>query len=134
MRGALHRETFLMAPSPAVNPLGKRLAALRRRLRFVVTLRGVSSLFVLILSVLLLEGLLDWWLHLPGLIRAFFLTGILAGGGCVAYRYLLEPLRQRDDDLSLALRVEADYPELNDALASTVQFLGEPGKSEDAVA
>src|SRR5207245_1739475 len=34
------------------------------------------------------------------------------------------------DDLALALRVEEEYPVLNDALASTVQFLQEPAKEE----
>ena len=41
----------------------------------------------------------------------------------VAYLLLLRPFAARTDDLSLALRVEEQYPILNDALASTVQFL-----------
>src|ERR671916_379323 len=45
---------------------------------------------------------------------------------------LLVPLRQRTDDLALALRVEREYPVLNDALASTVQFLRQPEDSPAA--
>src|SRR5262249_38464854 len=33
------------------------------------------------------------------------------------------------DDLSLALRVEEQYPNLNDSLASTVEFLNHPVES-----
>src|SRR5262245_35085731 len=133
MRGALHREISFMAPSPTVNPLAKRLAALRRQLRFVVTLRGLSWLIVLVVGIITLAGLLDWWLHLPGVVRALCLTGALAGGGCVAFLYLFQPLQKRDDDLSLALQVESQYPELNDCLASTVQFLHQPAGDSDAV-
>ncbi len=50
----------------------------------------------------------------------------LSGAGLVAVRFRLAPLGRRSDDLTLALRIEEHYPELNDALASTVQFLGQP--------
>ena len=51
------------------------------------------------------------------------LVGTLAAAGVVAYRALLRPLLVRADNLSLALRVEEAYPDLNDSLASAVQFL-----------
>jgi hypothetical protein len=67
--------------------------------------------------------LIDFRVHLPGLMRAFVLTGLLTGIGLIVYRFLFQPLTQPSDDLSLALRVEDRYPLLNDSLASTVQFL-----------
>ncbi len=54
------------------------------------------------------------------------LTVTLAFAGTLGYVFLLRPLSSRNDDLSLALRVEEQYPILNDALASTVQFLEGP--------
>jgi hypothetical protein len=108
------------------NPLANRLSALRRRLRLVVSFRGISWLIAAVVLGVTLAGLLDFWVHLPGLVRAVFLVGILGSAGIIAYRYLIHPFRTRTDDLSLALRVEAEYPELNDSLASTVQFLDEP--------
>src|SRR5262249_11043426 len=75
---------------------------------------------------------LDWQLSLPPLVRALVLVGILTGAGVLAWRYLLAPLAERMDDLALALRVEEQYPVLNDALASTVQFLEQPGTAEEA--
>lgn len=120
------------APVSAPNPLANRLAALRRRLRFVATVRGFSWLVAVTALVLLAGGSLDWWLHLSGVIRAIFLVGALAGGGIIACRYLIVPLSQRNDDLALALRVENEYPELNDCLASTIQFMQQPGEGDAA--
>ncbi|HEV3237649.1 MAG TPA: hypothetical protein VGZ25_11715 [Gemmataceae bacterium] len=107
-----------------VNLLSNRLSSLRKRIRFVIFGLGISSLLAIVLAVLISEGLLDWHYHLPGLIRAFALVGGLGTAGIVGYRYLLRPLAHKVDDLSLALRIERAYPELNDGLASTVQFLG----------
>jgi hypothetical protein len=105
------------------NPLRKRLAALRRRLRVVVSLRGAGWLLTLLLASAAVAGFLDWAWRLPALVRAVVLVGTLSGAGLIAYRLLLRPLLTRVDDLTLALRIEERYPSLNDALASTVQFL-----------
>ena len=113
-----------------MNPLQKRLATLRRRLRLVVTFRGVAWVCVIVLLATVLGGALDWRVHLPSLVRAVLLTATLAGAGYAAFRYLLRPLGAPVDDLSLALRVEERYPALNDALASAVQFLENPPKAE----
>jgi hypothetical protein len=93
----------------------------------VATFRGVCWLLVLVLTTAALAGFLDWRWHLPGLVRAVVLAGTLAGAGIVSFRYLVGPLSARTDDLTLALRVEEHYPALNDALASTVQFLDQTG-------
>lgn len=115
---------------PALEPrtLPSRLAAIRRRLRFVTTFRGVSLLVALLCGTLLYAGLLDWSLHLPAFVRAVILVGTLGGAGYLTYRFLLRPLRDKADDLTLALRIEKVYPGLNDGLASTVQFLEEADK------
>ncbi|MHB1422361.1 MAG: hypothetical protein ACYC3I_04025 [Gemmataceae bacterium] len=114
--------------------LRQRLAALRRRLRFVATVRGAGFLLTVVLAAAVVAGLLDWRWHLPALVRAFVLVGTLAGGVLVAYRYLFRPLNAPSDDLSLALRVEEEYPALNDALASTVQFLQRGARAESSSA
>jgi hypothetical protein len=113
-----------------MNELQSRLAALRRRMRLVVVWRGLTVLLALILGCAILAGLVDWRLHLPSLIRALLLVGILAWAGYLVNRYLLKPLWGKTDDLSLALRVEEHYPILNDGLASTVQFLEQPAEAE----
>jgi hypothetical protein len=109
-----------------MNPLQIRLATLRRRLRLVASVRGMCWLVAFVLGCAVLAGALDWLLHLPALLRALLLLGTVGGALVLAYQYLYLPLCTRNDDLSLALRVEAHYPVLNDALASTVQFLQQP--------
>src|SRR5947207_1739376 len=113
--------------SPGVEPnlLHRRLAALRLRLRCVATFRGMSWLLAVLLLSTAAGGALDWRFHLPGVIRAVILAVALSGAGYVIYRFLFQPLWARADDLSLALRVEEQYPSLNDCLASTVQFIEE---------
>lgn len=108
-----------------MNPLTGRLAVLRRRLRSVTLVRGLSLAVVCLLGGLLVAGGLDWLLHLPSVLRALLLVGMIGGTVAVGYHFLA-PLWTHTDDLSLALRVEEEYPLLNDALASTVQFLQQP--------
>ena len=112
--------------------LRRRLAALRRRLRLVTAVRGLGWLAAVVLGAALAAGALDWRWHLPALVRAAALTGTLAAAGVVALRHLVRPLSARADDLTLALRVEERFPALNDALASTVEFLGPGGVRADS--
>lgn len=121
-----------------MNPLQSRLAALRRRLRLVVTFRGGCWSGAVLLGGVALACLIDYGLFhnlnldLPRFVRALLLAATLGGTGYIAWQFLLRPLSYRTDDLSLALRVEEAYPVLNDALASTVQFLEKPKASETA--
>ncbi len=115
-----------------MNPLIQRLADLRRRLRWVTTVRGLLATVSVLLGGMMLAGILDWRLQLPVLIRAFLLVSILVSLGYLTYQKLLAPLATPADDLSLALRVESHYPVLNDSLASTIEFLRQPSDSETA--
>jgi hypothetical protein len=96
----------------------------------VVSFRGLCLLTAFLLGGIALAGGLDWLVHLPSLVRAILLVGLLTGAILLGARYLVLPLLARSDDLSLALKVEAHYPGLNDALASTVEFLEQPADSE----
>lgn len=113
-----------------MNPLITRLGWLRRKLYLVLGARGIFAVLGLLLGAGILAGLLDWWLILPSMVRAFLLAAILTGAGLLAFTLLLQPLMAPKDDLTLALRVEEEFPELNDALGSTVQFLKQPDNSE----
>lgn len=106
-----------------MHSLQHRLASVRRRWRFMVLVRGVSAVAAVVVGAAALLGLLDWALHLPSLARAYGLVAILGAAAYVGFRWLVVPFWRRCDDLSLAIQIEDAYPELNDALASTVQFL-----------
>jgi hypothetical protein len=117
---------------PVADPtiLQQRLARLRRRLRFVTAVRGSGWVIGLLLACVAAIGVLDWRFHLPELVRAIALAATLTGVALVAYRHLLAPLIGCADDLSLALRIEEQYPALNDSLASAVQFLERPQRPD----
>ena len=123
MSATMIRPPSSPSPEASERELRRRLAALRRRLRLVAFCRGGGWLLAAVLLPLAVVGVVDYRLHLPGLARAVVLVSLLAAGGVIVLRFLLRPLRQPADDLSLALRIEDRYPLLNDSLASTVQFL-----------
>lgn len=108
-----------------MHTLQHRLASVRRRWRFMVVVRGFGAVAALVVGAAALVGITDWLVHLPSLVRAYGLVAILGGAGYVGFRWLVMPFWRRCDDLSLAIQIEDAYPELNDALASTVQFLEE---------
>jgi hypothetical protein len=116
-------QTVATDPGLQQRQLRQRLGAVRRRLRFVTLFRGTTWLLALTLATVAVAGLLDYRFHLPSVVRALILVTTLAGAGALFYRRLLLPLRERDDDLTLALRIEQLYPGLNDSFASAVQFL-----------
>ncbi len=124
------------ASAPVIDPaatqakLRQRLNALRRRIHLVTIVRGSSWIAALLLAVFVFGGLIDFLYPLPRVIRALFLVGGLGGAGYLFYRYLYLPLKAKDDDLSLALRIEDRYPGLNDSLASSVQFLAADGNGD----
>ena len=121
--------------APDGNVLRQRLAALRRRIHRTAVLRGVSWLVLATAAVAVAACLLDALWPLDSLARAAVLVAWLVGAGLLFWRFLYRPLSQRSDDLSLALRVEQRFPVLNDALASTVQFLDAPvGDGGDSAA
>ena len=115
--------------APEEGALRTRLAALRRRIRRTAVIRGASWLIFATAFLGLAAGGLDALVPLPSLARAGVLVAWLVGVGVLTWSFLVRPLSRRCDDLSLALRIEQRFPALNDALASTVQFLDDPGNT-----
>lgn len=118
------------------HPLQQQLAMLRHRMRFIITLRGIGWLLAVVLFATLTACFLDWIVHLPRLVRAILLVGTLCGAGYVALSQLILPLARRSDDLSIAIQIEERFPSLNDALASTIEFLDQqenPGNDSESL-
>src|SRR5687768_15741308 len=93
------RATAAPAAAPEAT-LRQRLARLRRRAVSVALVRGAAWLVAAVVLTLVGVGLVDFRRHLPPLVRAAALTGLLAGGGALLYRFTLAPLSSPRDDLS----------------------------------
>src|SRR5581483_5796 len=94
-----------------------------------VLARGVMTVAAAALGAVVVLGLLDRAVHLPAVLRAAALVGLIAAGLLYLRRRVVRPLRELNDDVALAIRVEEHFPTLNDALASTVQFERHPAGS-----
>lgn len=117
-----------LAPRTEPAPLPQRLRGVRARLRTIVVLRHGSQVLALFVLAVALIGWLDWTFQLPALIRAFALVAILAGISLFFYRTMLLPIRRNGSLLAIAQCVEREYPELNDSLTSSIQFLELPSE------
>jgi hypothetical protein len=124
---------MLPATLPQFDPkhLFRRLARLRWRLRGIAFMQGMLALGAWVVGSAVIVGLLDYFLHLPALVRAWALVGMIAGSAWIVWRWLVRPLTRPVDNFHLALRLEERYPDLHDALASAIQFMGQPWDDED---
>lgn len=109
------------------HPLQLKLDLLRRQVRRLITLYGVGWTVATALIVVVVMGLLDYLLHFDD--RGLRIMATAAAAGALAwagYRRLLRPLAVRLSDVDLARRVQRQFPELGDRLASAVEFLRQP--------
>src|SRR5213595_2234344 len=107
------------------HPLEQQIARLRRNVRLLVWLHGLSWLVAATLAAFLAMGLLDYLCHFSLPLRKIFadtgirvicslvVAAIFVG---VAYRYVLRGARARFADVALASRVEGRFPDLHDRL------------------
>ncbi len=114
----------------AKTSIENRLRDFRRQVRRVLGIYGVCWLLAVSIGLATISGLADWLLDLTPGVRAILLLLLSGTTLWTVYRFLLVPLLVRLRDLDLALRVETQFPTLNDELASAVQFSEEPAGSE----
>lgn len=104
--------------------LEKRLSQLRRRLHALVLLYVASVVIGVALAAAMLLGLLDYWLRFddPGL-RVIALLCFVGAVAWAGYRCLQVASAARMSDVRLAACVQQHFPELENRLASAVEFL-----------
>ncbi len=106
------------------HPIEQRLTALRRRVRRLLLLRGLSATVAAALAVAMLLGLGDYLIHFQDRgIRILCWLALLSALGWTCRRYLIRPLRARLGDVELAVQLERHFPGLEDRLISSVEFL-----------
>lgn len=99
------------------------LHGVRRRARVFTALLGLGVVISAGLGVLLIVMLLDALLHLPSWPRLVFLVAALGFTGYVAWQYLVRPLVSRLTLSDVAGLMERVYPEFDDSLRSSVDFM-----------
>jgi len=111
--------------NPSLAMVRRKAAELRRRLFRLQALEGLCLAGGAILVVLLLGWLLPLLPTLPGLAVRLLLLFAAAAAPAI---FLIRPLLQRPSDDCLALRIEAVFPELGNALINAIQL----GREQEA--
>ena len=104
----------------------------RRQIRNHALLTGAASVCLVVVAGLLLAGVLDYILPLPGGVRATLLAGLILSVVFVVYKRLLEPLHSRVTDQQLGAAVDLSAPELQESLATLISIESATATSAEA--
>src|SRR5688572_419480 len=110
-----------MSPSQLI----ASLEGLRKCAKWLTVLYGLGLLILGASGLIVLGALADYLLRLPGIPR---FIGLILAAGVAAYvfwHFVWRPARARLTLQDVAGRVEETFPQFNDRLRSSVQFLGE---------
>ena len=99
-----------------------RLAQLRRRLTFWITVRGLSRWLVILLIIIGTDMLIDRLFKFDFAQRFILLILMLTAAGFTFFWRVLQPLSRRVTDNALLLEVEAKNPEFNENLISGAEL------------
>ncbi|MEM7308844.1 MAG: hypothetical protein AAF682_19330 [Planctomycetota bacterium] len=111
-----------LTKTPALERL---LGRLRRRMRLQVWLHGLGTTATAGVVWLLFAFVADYWLRVPGAVRALHGLVFLGVLGFFLWRDLLRPLRNLPDRAGLAVLLERPHPELRELLVSAAQLQGD---------
>src|SRR3954447_8063898 len=100
------------------------LESIRRRVRTLSVVFGVGVVAAATVTLIVLLVLLDYAMNLPPAPRVFMLVGALVVLGYAMYRWIVRPLLAKLSLTDVASRLEAAFPQFDDRLRSTVDFLG----------
>jgi hypothetical protein len=115
---------------PGGRAIERRLGELRRLLRSLVTLRGISLLTSSVILAAVLSFAVDRVFRLSASGRAFALAAFAGALIVLSWRILWRPLRFPLTSGRLADLLEKNFPQLGDELRSAVEFSLEPGVEE----
>jgi hypothetical protein len=115
---------LVLRPPVEREALPVQLADIGRARKRVAVAAGLFAFVATFVGIATLAGFLDAAIHLGALPRALLLVLLLGACGVVWVRGVVRPLRYQTDALAIALELENRFPNLNDALASAIDFLG----------
>src|SRR5436190_7882820 len=100
------------------------LESVRRRVKLMSIAYGAGVVVAAAVGLLLAVVLLDWTLNLPPAPRLVVMIAAACGFAFAAYEFVFKPLVSRLTIRDVAGRLESTFPQFNDRLRSTVDFLG----------
>ena len=109
-----------MPPTMLLNSL----ESIRRRVRTLSVVFGIGVVVSAAAALVVLVVLLDYALDLPPIPRIFVILLALATLGYAMARWIVKPLLAKLSLTDVASRLEAAFPQFDDRLRSTVDFLG----------
>src|SRR4051794_8647574 len=109
-----------MPPTMLINSL----ESIRRRVRTLSVVFGVGIVASAAAVLIVLLVLLDWAMNLPPVPRVVMLALAIVVLGYSMARWIVRPLLARLSLTDVASRLEAAFPQFDDRLRSTVDFLG----------
>ena len=99
------------------------LHAVRRKVRLLAIASGMGVATVAAVALLAALVVVDWTLVLDKFPRMLFMTGAVGMLGYVIWRWLLKPAVARLNIGDVAGRLEHTFPQFDDRLRSTVNFV-----------
>ncbi len=108
------------------HPLQAKVRSVRRLAQRVRLVYGLAWMIVAALAAALVVGLVDYFLRSSELgVRFIFSLGVLACIGWAAWRFLWPSLASHLSDIQVAQRIQRRWPQLNDRLSSSLEFLSQ---------
>jgi hypothetical protein len=107
-----------------MHPLAQRIASLRRRL--ILTQRAVAACWIVatVITVALVLGMIDFLLRISDTgLRVMATLALAAAATWAVYHWWYRRGRRRWEPLTVARKVETEFPRLRDSLASAMEFL-----------
>jgi len=106
------------------HPLQLKIMRLRRRVRSLWLIHGMSRVVMVAVSSVAVLVLLDALFRIEDRgLRIMATSALLLAVGWALVRYILTTVFRPLPSVDVALRVERRFPQLNDRLASTIEFL-----------
>jgi hypothetical protein len=115
------------------NSLLDALHAIRRRVRWITLVFGAGLCVATAVGLLLATVFVDWALILPAVGRASLLVGCLVGVCAAIHHWIIRPARAGLSISDIAGRLEHTFPQFDDRLRSTVDFLKPELPGSDAL-
>ncbi len=116
-----------------LHPVQQKVGTVRRLSRVLVALYGVGLTVILAVAAAFALGLLDYLLRFEDIgVRFLSSLAIVAIVVWTVFRFAKRALWYRPTDLRIAQQLEQRFPQLNNGLSSSIEFLQQPEDSPKA--